>query len=68
MRAARPEVGHAWPSFRGYELVRWLWLCVQVCPFNAIQGAVGFGGAVPTEPAIYAPNPIRSKRGRSLVY
>ena len=32
-------------------------LCVQVCPFDAIQGAVGFGGAVPTEPAIYAPNP-----------
>ena len=30
---------------------------VQVCPFDAIQGAVGVGGAVPTEPAIYAPNP-----------
>ena len=30
---------------------------MQVCPFDAIQGAVGFGGAVPTEPAIYAPNP-----------
>ena len=24
---------------------------------RAIQGAVGFGGAVPAEPAIYAPNP-----------
>lgn len=32
-------------------------LCTQVCPFDAIQGAVGFGGAVPTEPAIYASNP-----------
>ena len=32
-------------------------LCVQVCPFDAIQGAVGFGGAAPVEPAIYAPNP-----------
>ena len=32
-------------------------LCTQVCSFNAIQGAVGFGGAVPAEPAIYAPNP-----------
>lgn len=32
-------------------------LCTQVCPFGAIQGAVGFGGAVPIEPAIYAPSP-----------
>ena len=32
-------------------------LCTQVCPFDAIQGAVGFGGAAPVEPAIYAPNP-----------
>lgn len=32
-------------------------LCVQVCPFNAIQGAVGFGGAAPVKPAVYAPNP-----------
>ena len=32
-------------------------LCVQVCPFGAIEGAVGFGGAVAVEPAVYAPNP-----------
>ncbi|WP_288220630.1 thiamine pyrophosphate-dependent enzyme [uncultured Adlercreutzia sp.] len=32
-------------------------LCTQVCPFDAIQGAVGFGGAAPVEPTIYAPNP-----------
>lgn len=32
-------------------------LCTQVCPFGAIQGAVGFGGAVPIEPATYAPDP-----------
>ena len=32
-------------------------LCTQVCPFDAIQGAVGFGGAAPVEPIIYAPNP-----------
>ncbi|MVX60188.1 indolepyruvate oxidoreductase [Enterorhabdus mucosicola] len=32
-------------------------LCVQVCPFGAIEGAVGFGGAVAVEPARYAPNP-----------
>ena len=43
-------------------------LCTQVCSFNAIQGAVGFGGAVPAEPAIYAPNPDPFQTGRSLVY
>ena len=47
-------------------------LCTQLCPFNAIEGAVGFGGAVDVEPArgsepaqpvpdgqpaVYAPNP-----------
>ncbi|MEC4184247.1 thiamine pyrophosphate-dependent enzyme [Adlercreutzia sp. R21] len=32
-------------------------LCTQVCPFDAIQGAVGFGGAAPVEPAVYAPDP-----------
>ena len=32
-------------------------LCTQVCPFGAIEGAVGFGGAVNVEPAVYAPNP-----------
>ncbi|WP_302961970.1 thiamine pyrophosphate-dependent enzyme [uncultured Adlercreutzia sp.] len=32
-------------------------LCTQVCPFGAIQGAVGFGGAAPIEPAIYTPTP-----------
>ena len=32
-------------------------LCTQVCPFGAIQGAVGFGGAAPIEPATDVPSP-----------
>ena len=32
-------------------------LCTPLCPFGAVAGAVGFGGAVAVEPARYAPNP-----------
>ena len=52
-----PKSGTRGQAFVDTSLCDGCALCVQVCPFDAIQGAVGFGGAVPTEPAIYAPNP-----------
>ena len=52
-----PKSGTRGQAFVDTSLCDGCTLCVQVCPFDAIQGAVGFGGAVPVEPAIYAPNP-----------
>lgn len=52
-----PKSGGRGQAFVGTSLCDGCGLCTQVCPFDAIQGAVGFGGAVPAEPAIYAPNP-----------
>ena len=52
-----PKSGTRGQAFVDTSLCDGCALCVQVCPFDAIQGAVGFDGAVPVEPAIYAPNP-----------
>ena len=52
-----PKSGGRGQAFVDTSLCDGCGLCTQVCPFDAIQGAVGFGGAVPAEPAIYAPNP-----------
>ena len=52
-----PKSGERGQAFVDGSLCDGCALCVQVCPFDAIQGAAGFGGAVPIEPAIYAPNP-----------
>ena len=52
-----PKSGGRGQAFVDTSLCDGCGLCTQVCSFNAIQGAVGFGGAVPAEPAIYAPNP-----------
>ena len=52
-----PKSGTRGQAFVDTSLCDGCGLCTQVCPFDAIQGAVGFGGAAPVEPAIYAPNP-----------
>ena len=52
-----PKSGARGQAFVDTGLCDGCGLCTQVCPFDAIQGAVGFGGAAPVEPAIYAPNP-----------
>lgn len=52
-----PKSGTRGQAFVDTGLCDGCGLCTQVCPFDAIQGAVGFGGAAPVEPTIYAPNP-----------
>lgn len=52
-----PKSGGRGQAFVDTGLCDGCGLCTQVCPFDAIQGAVGFGGAAPVEPTIYAPNP-----------
>ena len=52
-----PKSGERGQAFVDMSLCDGCGLCTQVCPFDAIQGAVGFGGAVSAEPAIYAPSP-----------
>lgn len=52
-----PKSGERGQAFVDGSLCDGCALCVQVCPFGAIEGAVGFGGAVAVEPARYAPNP-----------
>ena len=52
-----PKSGERGQAFVDMSLCDGCGLCTQVCPFDAIQGAVGFGGAAPVEPIIYAPNP-----------
>lgn len=52
-----PKSGGRGQAFVDTSLCDGCGLCTQVCPFDAIQGAVGFGGAVSAEPAIYAPSP-----------
>ena len=52
-----PKSGTRGQAFVDTGLCDGCGLCTQVCPFDAIQGAVRFGGAAPVEPAIYAPNP-----------
>ncbi len=52
-----PKSGERGQAFVDGSLCDGCALCVQVCPFGAIEGAVGFGGAAPAEPAAYAPNP-----------
>lgn len=52
-----PKSGERGQAFVDGSLCDGCALCVQVCPFGAIEGAVGFGGAVAVEPAIYTPNP-----------
>ena len=52
-----PKSGERGQAFVDRSLCDGCALCVQVCPFDAIRGAVGFGGAAPVKPAVYAPNP-----------
>ncbi|WP_288071266.1 thiamine pyrophosphate-dependent enzyme [Adlercreutzia caecimuris] len=52
-----PKSGERGQAFVDASLCDGCGLCTQLCPFGAIEGAVGFGGAVPVEPARYAPNP-----------
>ncbi|MEC4272156.1 thiamine pyrophosphate-dependent enzyme [Adlercreutzia sp. R25] len=52
-----PKSGERGQAFVDASLCDGCSLCVQVCPFGAIQGAPGFGGAAPVEPAVYAPDP-----------
>lgn len=52
-----PKSGERGQAFVDGSLCDGCALCVQVCPFGAIEGAVGFGGAVAMEPARYTPNP-----------
>ena len=52
-----PKSGERGQAFVDMSLCDGCGLCTQVCPFDAIEGAVGFGGAVSAEPAIYAPSP-----------
>ena len=51
-----PKSGERGQAFVDGSLCDGCALCVQVCPFGAIEGAVGFGGAVAVEPARYTPN------------
>jgi len=52
-----PKSGERGQAFVDASLCDGCGLCTQLCPFGAIEGAVGFGGAVAVEPAMYAPNP-----------
>ena len=52
-----PKSGERGQAFVDASLCDGCGLCTQLCPFGAIEGAVGFGGAVAVEPARYAPNP-----------
>ncbi|MEY8461146.1 thiamine pyrophosphate-dependent enzyme [Eggerthellaceae bacterium 24-137] len=52
-----PKSGERGQAFVDESLCDGCSLCAQVCPFDAIQGAPGFGGAAPVEPAVYAPDP-----------
>ncbi|MEC4175090.1 thiamine pyrophosphate-dependent enzyme [Adlercreutzia sp. R7] len=52
-----PKSGERGQAFVDASLCDGCSLCAQVCPFDAIQGAPGFGGAAPVEPVMYAPNP-----------
>lgn len=52
-----PKSGERGQAFVDASLCDGCALCTQLCPFGAIEGAVGFGGAVAVEPARYAPNP-----------
>ncbi len=52
-----PKSGERGQAFVDGSLCDGCGLCTQLCPFGAIEGAVGFGGAVAVEPARYAPNP-----------
>ncbi len=51
-----PKSGERGQAFVDGSLCDGCGLCTQLCPFGAIEGAVGFGGAVAVEPARYTPN------------
>ena len=51
-----PKTGERGQAFVDASLCDGCGLCTQLCPFGAIEGAVGFGGAVAVEPARYTPN------------